>query len=117
MTVVRGGDALGGGDEQRRTAAELDAMRRRRRLGRAAGQIAPRFTHSVSAAISVILEFSLGGHLHVAVVADRRDQRALVGLAREHDRPAFGPLEHCVCASRAADRPCSFRSHGNRGSG
>ena len=42
------------------------------------------------------LEFSLGGHLHVPLVADRLDQRALVGLARHDDRPALAPLEHRV---------------------
>ena len=44
----------------------------------------------------LIFELSLGGHLDVPLVTDRRDQRARVGLARKHDRPTFGPLEHRV---------------------
>ena len=39
-------------------------------------------------------EFFLGGHLNFPLIADRRNQRALTGLARHNYWPGITPLEH-----------------------
>src|SRR5262249_14831924 len=44
----------------------------------------------------VVLELSLGGHVHSPLIADCLDERAKIGLARNHDRAGFASLEHCV---------------------
>ena len=71
----------------------------------AAGHGAPILTQAVSVGDGLGRQLALGRHLDVALVADRLDQQALVGLAGDDDRAGVAALRAAPRASRAAAPP------------